>query len=189
MEHLALLGGIIALGNSYPLISGILKGRIKQSFATWFLWFVLDGITLASIYFQQGNIWLPLAYTIGSSLTTIALLYKKQFTWGKFETFICCLVVLCLLSWFWGGIKIASIASTAAVIIAGLPLLLDIIKKPQLGSPVIWIVFSLASILSFLGGKAWTLQERLYPAAVSVFCLLIVAASLRKPKVEPLPTD
>ncbi len=180
MRYLALIGAIIALCTNYPLISGILKGEIKQSFATWFLWAVLDAIIFTSILFQHGNIWLPIAYTLGSTLITIALLYKKQFSWGKFETFVCVLVIICLIAWFIGGAYIATIAGTVAVIIAGLPLFMEIIKDPQRGSPSIWIMFSIANILSFLGGNAWTIEERLYPGATAIFCLLIVFASLRK---------
>ncbi len=97
------------------LIYGVVKGKVKQSCATWLLWLSLDVIVLTAIIVQKGTPVLYTVFAIGTFFTAISLLLHKQFSWGKFETTIALLVAICVIIFFLGGPYVATIATVAAL--------------------------------------------------------------------------
>ncbi|MEK9131565.1 MAG: hypothetical protein AAB447_01500 [Patescibacteria group bacterium] len=168
------------------LIKGLFK-EIEQSFATWFLWALLDLIAALSMLFKGGNYQLALFYTFFGALITGILLYKKQFSWTWLETVISALVVVCLIIWSVSGDRAATVASSTAMAIATIPQLVAAWKKPETaGSPYIWGGYTVANILSFLGGKSWTIEERFYPMVCIGLCVALTVLTCRKPAMLPV---
>ncbi|MBU6427211.1 hypothetical protein KGQ27_03165 [Patescibacteria group bacterium] len=174
------LSSLIALLLYYPLISGILKGEIKQSVATWILWVSLDTIALVSIIMQKGNYLLLVFYCTCGTIVTLSLVYKRLFSWTRFESFVLGLVVICLVVWGLSGSRWATIASTIAVCISGAPQIRDSWRTPDRTTGLIYMGYVLANSLSFFGGKTWTIEERFYPGMMALLCLTIATASFRK---------
>lgn len=173
------LSSLIALLLYYPLISGILKGEIKQSVATWILWVFLDTIALVSIILQKGNYLLLVFYCICGTIVTLSLVYKRLFSWTRFESFVLGLVIICLVVWSLSGSRWATIASTIAVCISGAPQIRDSWRTPDRTTGLIYVGYILANGLSFFGGKTWTIEERFYPGMMALLCLTIATASFR----------
>ena len=49
-----------------PMFMRVVRERgADQSFATWFLWAVLDGILVGSLIEQHGNFWVVLGFAVG----------------------------------------------------------------------------------------------------------------------------
>ena len=181
-EALKLAGGFLALLLFLPLIIEILKEDARgQSCATWFLWGVLDTVLTISVIAQHGNFWLPLGFAIGDVLLVFLLLAKGRFQWGKFETGILVLVLGCLAAWKLAGPRIATIAATLGICVAGLPGLLAMLKQPQRKVGNIWAAYALANALSFFGGTAMTIQERFAPGVFALCSLAMFAASRARP--------
>ncbi len=154
------------------LIKGLLGQGVEQSFATWFLWAMLDLIAALSMMFKGGNYQLALFYTFFGTFISGLLLYKKQFSWTRLETTVTGLVIACIVIWATSGDRAATIASTTAMAIATAPQLVAAWKKPMTaGSPFIWGGYTVANIFSFFGGKAWTVEERFYPGVCVVLCV------------------
>lgn len=170
-----IFGGLAYL----PTLWDIHKGA-KQNFATWALWALLDIIVTISVVIQDGNVVLPIVYACGSFSVAIFLVVKKQVGWGKFETFIACLVIVCMCVWAMGGPKAATIASTLATASAGLPQLVATIKNPKSTSPLTYGLFTLANICSVIEAKAWTIEESFFPVVAGILCLLFFLLSLRR---------
>lgn len=162
------------------LIVGVLKNKIKQSFATWLLWFILDSIIVIGAIAQDGNYLLYSVFGTGTILTAISLLYKKQFSWGKVDTFIAFLVVLCILVLLFGGAYVSIIATTVALNIAGIPQLIATNKDPKSTSTKAYSLFAVSSLISVISAEAWTVEDRLPATSSFVFCLVVVLLSLRK---------
>lgn len=177
-------GALIALLLYFPLIVGILRQQIEQSFATWILWVALDLIALASIIFQHGNYAILVCYCLGGTAVSAALIYEKQFKWTWFETLVLFLVFVCLTIWAVSGSRMATIASTLAVAISGLPQLRDSWLKPDRQTGYIYLGYVFANGFSLLGGKAWTVEDRFYPGVCTVLCVLITIVAFRKPVVS-----
>ena len=164
------------------LIVGISKGTIKQSFATWMLWLILDVTVLKGIIDQHGNALLFWIFASGTLLVTLFLIIKKQFSWGRFESFVGVLVMICILVYIKSGPYTATIATTIALDIAGIPQIIETYKRPKTTPTVSYLFFTISSVLSVYGANAYTVQDMLPQTNAAVFCFIITLLSIRKPK-------
>jgi len=162
------------------LVIGITNGKVKQSFATWMLWLVLDIIVLCGIIAQDGNSLLFFVFTLGTIVVTAVLVFKRQFSWGRFETFVTALVAICITVFLMGGPYIATIATTAALNIAGIPQLIATYKDPKTASAKAYFLFMTSSLLSVMGTEAWTVQDKLPQMSSAIYCLIVFLLALRK---------
>jgi hypothetical protein len=189
MNAFAWTGSILALLTYFPLWAQIKRKSVKQNLLTWALWAVLDIIVMASIIVQKGNFLLPVAYTIGSTVT-VFVIFKSgdKSSWSWFETLITTLVIICVAVWYTSGSKAATVASAMAMVVASVPQIIDAWKNP-LDMPVL-VYFScfIANCLSIAGGKNWSIEERFYPVVVTIICFVIFVISARKFWLKPVPT-
>jgi hypothetical protein len=180
-QGLKIAGGLLALLLFIPLIRQLwTHGADGQSGATWLLWGTLDTVLAVSIIEQRGNFLLPLAFAIGDLLLVILLAVKRKFSWGRFETVILAMVVGCIVAWKFSGPRIATIASTLGVVIAGVPGLLAMLKQPRPKVGNVWAGYVVANLLSFFGGDAMTIEQRFAPGVFTLCVLAMFAASRRK---------
>jgi hypothetical protein len=177
---LQLIGGILGLLIHIPLLHGIWSEKVKQSFATYGLWSILDLIAAYSIYSQNGNFWLPLLYGIGAGLASISLLFKKSFSWGWIEWLVLTLVFLCILIQYQSGSFYSMIASVASLSIASIPQIIDTYKNPKNTPTIIYSIFCLANLLSLLGANSFKLEQILYASSALILCSIITILSMRK---------
>ena len=181
-DILKLAGGVLALALFAPLLADVFRrGGAGQSFATWILWAALDAILAVSIIQQHGNYLIVLGFAIGDGLMAAALLAKRRATWGRFETGVLLLTLGCLVTWKWSGPRVATVAATLAICVAGIPGLVALWKNPDRRVAKIWAWYALSNAVAFCGGTAMTLEERFAPGAFAVYSLLLVAAGWRKP--------
>lgn len=181
METIIIGSGILALGAYVPLWKQIRSGTAKQNLLTWILWGMLDAIASGTIIVQSGNFVLAAAFAIGSLLTAVVIAHSdRKFLWTWFETMVTLLVTTCLLVWYVSGSRVATIASTTALFVAGIPQLKDAWRRPEEVPTLPYAVWAVADILSLAGGKTWSIEERLYPLSALIICFAIAAVSLRK---------
>lgn len=180
MNTLTILSAVIGCALYFPLCRGIYKKTIEQSFATWFLWTLLDAIAAITLIIQDGNFLLPAAYTAGSLVVSAFIFRSGNFSWTKFESFVCVLVAICVTVWAISGPKIATIASSLALVLAGIPQLLDAYRKPWESPAHIYFGYFVANSLAVLAAKNWSVEERFYPASCTVYTLIVTALVARK---------
>jgi hypothetical protein len=179
-QGLKIAGGLLALLLFIPMVLSILKEGVEgQSCATWLLWGALDTILTISIMEQRGNFLLPLGFAIGDVLLVILLLVKGKFNWGLFESVILLMVIGCVIGWKVGGPKAATVAATLGIVVAGVPGLMAMWKKPQGAVGNVWAGYILANGLSFFGGTAMIIEERFAPGVFALCSLVMFAASKR----------
>ena len=180
---------VLALALYLPLCYQIINGKVKQNLATWILWSSLDGVCAATIWAQAGNYQLVLAYTLGGLITTFCILKSGEAKWTWFESFITGMVFGCVIIWVLAGSRLASIAGTSAMIIAGIPQLLESYRKPW-GSPIlIFLGYTIANGLSVVGAKGWTIEERFYPGSACLFCATLTIFATQKLWLKPPQTQ
>lgn len=178
-------GGLLALLLYIPLIRIVLKGG-EQSFATWLLWVLLDAIAMVSTILEKGNSLLLIFYVIGGSIVTVLLLYKKLFKWTWFEWLILVLVTICLVIWKVGGSRTAIVASSLAVFIAGVPQILELWQKPNKEIGYVYTGYMIAALLSLVGGRGWTIEERFYSGICVTLCGIIALTSFRQKELKQI---
>lgn len=174
------LSVVIALTLYLPLAWQILTKQVTQNLATFILWGSLDLVAAASMLLQGGNWTLPAAYVGGCVIIIGCLIRVRSVKWTWFETAITVMVVICLVGWKMSGARMATILSTIGVVLAGFPQLADSYKEPEKQPLLIYVGFVVVNGLSVAGGRAWTIEERFYPASCVVLCLAIVLATARR---------
>ncbi len=186
-ELLKISGGVLALLMYVPLIAGTVRDKgVGQSFAMWALWAVLDSTVTISLIVQRGNFWLPLGLAAGSVTLALLLLLKGRFAWSWFETGILVLVIACLAVWHFSGPKWAAITTTAAIVIAGIPGMVELWRNPQPALGRIWVGYTIANVLALIGGADWSIEERFAPGVFALQTVAFVAIVWRqKPLAGP----
>ncbi len=180
MSPLIIASTVLALGLYIPLCIQIVRGTAKQNLTTWLLWATLDLIVVATLIVQHGNFLLPIAYTLGSGITALCIMRSKNATWTWFESFVTFLVVVCLVIWTFSDAKSATVVSSIALVIAGIPQLVESYIEPWNTPIFIYVGYFTANGLSILGAKNWSVEERFYPVCAAIFCLAVSTLALRK---------
>lgn len=181
MSWLTVMGSAIGIAMQIILAIQIFKEKITQNFTSWILWAILEGIITASIISQQGSFLLPATYSLGCVVVSVSIAIRlKIFLWTWFETMIACLAIACMIIWSLSGAWVATIASTSAVLIAGIPLAIDCYKHPRDNPFLIYSCFLIANVLATAGARSWSVEERLYPASCAAFTLLTIIFIGRK---------
>ena len=184
-DLLKLAGGVMALSLFVPMILEIVRTRgAGQSFATWGLWAALDSMLTITLWQQHGNYLLSLGFAMGGVFLSVVLLAQGGWAWGKFETIIALMVLASLAVWKFSGPRNATIAVTTAICIAGIPGFVEMLRQPQPSAGKLWAGYTVANCLSFFGGTAMTVEERLAPAAFTVLSVLMLVACWWKPGVK-----
>ena len=158
----------------------ISKGKAEQNLATWLSWGLLDLVAGISLFAQDGNWYLPTFYVAGCTLILYCIIGSAKFKWGRVETICFLLVIVSVFMWTRSGPWYATVISTVGVVIASYPQLKDAVFTPSTSPAEVFVGFAVANALSTAGGKAWIVEERLYPGVNTILCVLIVVFSLRK---------
>ncbi|MGC3944885.1 MAG: hypothetical protein QM762_10280 [Chryseolinea sp.] len=180
-DFLQLLAGIVGFCAYIPLTIGIVNERTRQSFAAFLLWGLIDGVAMVSSILQHGNFWLATSNVAGTFFIAGLLLYKGQFEWSKTETLTSVLVVVCLIVWYLSGNTGAIVASSLAVILAGIPQMLHTMRHPEHTPTAVYMIWLSANTISFFSARAWTIDEVFYASCSLLLCAIILAiAGLKK---------
>jgi hypothetical protein len=179
-EILKVSGGALALLMYVPLIVSAVRDKgVGHSFAMWALWAVLDCTVTISLVVQRGNFWLTAGFAAGSVVLALLLLAQGRFAWGRLETAILLLVLVCLGVWKFSGPKLATVATTLAILVAGVPGMVALWRNPQPAIARIWAGFAVANLLGFFGGTDWSVEERFAPGLFALQTLVLVALGCR----------
>lgn len=188
MNALILAGSLIAILAYFPLWNQIGKSKVEQNLLTHSLWAVLDLVAAATIIVQDGNSLLLIVYFICSTITALFIVKSKgRMVWTRFESFVVSMTIASMIVWYSSGSKMATVASTIALIAAGIPQLVDAWKKPHIMPLLVFCAFLTANLLSTAGGADWSIKERFYPASSASYCFLLVVFSSRKLWLKPIP--
>lgn len=150
-------------------------------FATFLMWTILDVLLLFNTIRNGQPVWLPLGWTVGAGAATIALGIRGiwQWTWRESLSLICATVatiISVLLNGSWG-----LVASIAAMIAAGTPILIDNIRNPIRETFMIWFVTVVGCVLSLLGSD-WSFDGTILPTSSLVYNGAMSIIVLRKAK-------
>lgn len=180
MNALEILSGVITIPVYLLLFHHLKKGNTKENLLSWILWVILDVIVLESVISKHGNFILQLSYVIGGTCIVITIFKSSERTWDLFKLGVVLLVGVCIYLREKSGPSAATVMGTIAVLIAGVPEIIDAYKKPEDTSFLVWLGFMLACVISIFAGKDWSIEERCYPTCCSVLCFVIAALSSRK---------
>ena len=73
---------------------------------------------------------------------------------------------------------------TVAIVIAGLPGMVELWRNPQPFVARVWAGYTVANLLALAGGSAWVIEERFAPAVFSVQTTVLVLVGSRRKRGE-----
>lgn len=181
-ETIQIIGGIFGCSAYLIGIYYIINENQNQSFASYLLWAILDGLLLyhSSQNPEGANLPIMVGFTIGSTITAIVLIIRRQFSWGGLETFVAFLIVCCWYIRLNYDHDTATTATVIALMLAGVPQLRHTILKPWEVPTLVWAVFTIGSAISFFGKESWALDEWLFSGTSAIYCAIITVLSTRK---------
>lgn len=184
-------GSILAILTYIPLWMKIRSGVAKQNIYSWGLWSALDVIIVGSIFLQGGTYYLAMTYMLGGSIAVYLIWRAGDIgAWTRFESTVAFLVAACMTVWYLSGNAVATVASTLAMQIAGIPQLVDAWRKPKDTPVSIYCCYFVANCLSIAGAKAWTIEERFYPTMCAIGCsFYIIVPLLRRRSADAIALE
>lgn len=185
MNIFAILATVIGIVLYFPLCFQIWKGTVKQNFATWILWGLIDGIVAASLIVQKGNWLLPATYMFGATTTALIILKFNKTKWRWQENVTLAMAAGCMIIWAISGPRYATIASTMASFFSGAPQAVDSYEKPHESPFWIFVCYTFANALAIFGGKSWTIEERFFPSMMTVLTIIFISLTLRRFWTKP----
>jgi|GEM_PF-1378199 len=172
-----------------PIIIGVIKKTEDKShtFLTWFLYLVLDVITM----FSGKNVRINMdpmvfGFAVGSLIMASILIYQKRYAkWKTVEITTVILIIICITIWKTMGSYYALISSILAEVFVGVYLIIQTFKYPKTEYNLIgYIGFFIISILSVFSTKAWIIQEVGFALSETILTFVILIPLIRKWWVE-----
>jgi hypothetical protein len=184
-EYIGLFGGVVAVSVLLHYAWNVIRGKAAAaSVASWLMWTILDMILLATTWQAGKPVWLPLGWTIGASLITISLLKRGQWVWQRTETLSAICAAVAALAWLTQGAVVGIIAGTLAMNFAGIPMLVDMVKRPIRATFPVWFVTCVACVCTLLASD-WSLAGTFLPWASLAYNGMLSILVLRK-KIVPV---
>jgi len=183
---MSILGWIIfwlTIGAYTSLIIGAVRDRNDKSqvFTTWFLYFILDILTMFFTVEEDGNFPLLFGFSIGSFIMAFILFYQARFKWKTLETILTIFISICILIRYYYGSHYGIIAGILSEIGVGLYLIYRTYKDPRIKyNLTAYILFLIASILSMLNAKDFSIEEFLYSFVETILSIVIIIPLVKK---------
>ncbi len=178
MNH-ALIGeiaGVLAVVQVIPYIVSIFHGHTKPERATYFIWLIVDAVTITS-YIAVGartTIWTGLVFTVSALLIFILSIRYGMGGFSKFDI-ICLLLALGGISiWITTGDALLTLYfSTFVTLIGYLPTIKKVYFLPETENTLSWAMCSGASVLNILALTTLRPSIALLPISSAIMEVLI----------------
>lgn len=184
--EMAILDWIIfwlALLAHAPLIMGLFKERDdkSQTFFTWFIYFILDFITMISSAEVDGSYVILLGFSAGSLVMSGILFLQKRIQWTWHESLVSLLIIICIISWYYSGPYWAMVSGILSELIIGIYLIIRTIKypRPKYNLPG-YIIFLIVSLLTIFSAKNLSVEQIGYGSVEAILCTIILIPLLKR---------
>jgi hypothetical protein len=151
------------------------------SLVTFLLWSIIALISAFSMVAQKADATVPFIWGVGGMTVAVILGVKGRFGWMAVDTVVTILVTICIVLWLISGPRWALIFSIVASWVATYPFVIMTWKAPEQSPVVANIGFFIANLFMLVSAKAWTIEDRLFPLASSVLCLILILPWLLNP--------
>ena len=168
---IGIIAGAIKLIGFIPYIISIVRGRTKQSKASWFVWMVLTWIFAVS-YWQSGarnTLWVPIAAMFATTLVALLSIKYGERGWTSFDKK--CLVAATfglLLWWIFDNPLLAVLTSLTVDIIGALPTMRKVWKNPGSEDKISWTIFIASSVVNVFAIEQWVFAVAVYPVIMLI---------------------
>jgi hypothetical protein len=178
-EKIAIFGAAVIMLYLWWYTIAIWTGKRKtQNPASWLMWFILDCLLLVVTFLGGKPIWLPLAYAAGCGPVMVVNFFRGKLVWSWWrEGLALGAASVATYIWLSSGADWGIISGAAAMTIAGIPLYVNLAKKPDRSSFWMWFLTAFACVCTAIGsdwsvtGLALAVGSFAYNSTLSVVVL------------------
>lgn len=187
---IALLSGLIFAAAYVPYIFGMVKGGKQPMRSSWFIWALLDTITMASMIVQHAVSPMVVASTLGC-WTVFAL----SFRYGKpgldaLDVFCLCAAALGVGLWaVFDSPALGLTLSLSVTFIGSFPTFASGWRTPQDEDRTAWRLYALSCALAIASIPRWDFADAAQPIVYFVIAGAMVVILLNKKEALRLQTD
>ena len=178
------LAGLLALMAFVPYLLGVYKGEIQPKLSSWFVFMVMDVLTLVGLASldPQPSLFVPCGYVIGATATFgLAFLKNKDRSLGIVDKI--CLTLGAggaILFGFTGDGIVGVAAGLGAMLVAAVPTMVQLWKNPEREGFWGWMLFGAAAVTNlFVPANQVNWETFIFPAVIGAINIPIVFLVLR----------
>lgn len=164
-----------------PLSYGIIfHNGGGQRLSSWMMFFILDIISLIVALKNKESYAMIIAYGIGGLVASICLVAVGATGWNTEDTLSMLCVIFSVITWVYldlwkHDLYWATVSSTLAQVIAGIPLIIETWRHPDPTGPLFsFCIFFIGNLLTFIAAKEWTVPKRLLSGSLLVLNTIIL---------------
>ncbi|MES2215794.1 MAG: hypothetical protein V4481_00675 [Patescibacteria group bacterium] len=180
-----MVGSIVTLLAFVYLTMVLMRKLIPLNPTTWFLWTLLDAFIAYKMFgSKHESRWIMVGFTTGACIVGCFALAqvvqgKSTWTWSNKETLtLICFVIAFVISLVTVSEKMAINICTTAMLVAGIPVLIDAWHQPKGQDPVFWGTCTVGWIIT-LGGTPKGFTKRYMPIGGLILNGLIAALAIK----------
>ncbi len=183
LRSLAFWGGIPAF---VMLVKYAIEVWVRKApatgFASFTMWTALDILLVVNTVRSGEPIWLPLGFTVGALLVTVAQWRHGTWKWTGRETLAAiCAAIAITISLLNRG-PVALLASVLAMTSAGLPITMDNLRSPVRETFGLWFSTVLGCTMTYYGSDQ-TENSWILPLLSGVYNGFMAILVLRRPSI------
>lgn len=179
---------IISLISPVVAIVSIFRGEYKPQRTTRFLYVLIVGLFVGTLFASGEKAGLPLAITQFIYCCVIFVLSLKYGMGGKgsLDFFVVLLAFLAILVWYTTNNPVLGLYfSILTDFIATSPTLIKSFKKPFTESPIFYLCDVFAGIFTILGIEAYSAKSLAFPGYIFLVNLLLVCVNMFSRRFNP----
>lgn len=169
-----------------PLIVGAIKIKNDKSqvVTTWFLYFLLDLITLITTVQEEGSYSILVGFSAGSLILAGVLCYQGRWEWRWLETIVLLLIIICTYLYFCCESSIALLFSVISETIVGMYLVYRTYKNPQHRYNLFsYTLFLMVAIITLFNSPEFTFKYvgfAISEIILSILCIIPLLIEKKK---------
>lgn len=178
-QSFGVAAGVLGLIQAVPYVISILHNKTRPHRTSYFIWFVIDLIQLATYYRAgaRGTIYLTLAFTFVAALI-FALSLSSKGMGGRTRIDLACLVLGLVAVAVWvttGSAVLALYASIGVQAFGYIPTILKSWRLPQTENILSWVLGALATFANLAALTVWRPDLIALPLAYAFLISLVTA--------------
>lgn len=164
---------LFAVASYFLGAKAICQNKYYPSIYSRIIWLLTSINATASVILLKNNFYV-IAFAIigllGSIVILLLSLKKSKRIFGMTEVISTALLIVSLAVWLFMDIPLLNLSiGLIVVLIGGIPTLKKVINDPKDENLLLWLLFTIASVITVIGADKSHLSGFLYPTAIAAF--------------------
>lgn len=146
------IAGLLVVIGHIPYVQSVINGRATPSWATWWIWVVVNGLLFSSFYKSGGGdaAWATAASVVGSVIIAVLSIKYGEGKWDRLDQFCLVAAAAIIILWIISSSAIGALYCSMALDITGaIPTLRATFRNPHHEDWRPWGIWLIANTVNF----------------------------------------